>query len=194
MPYFDNIRLENNQEHIIKGCIANETHHQEALYKQMYEPMMKVCWRYALDMDHAASLYNQSMLKVLLKIKQYGFKGSFEGWVKRIVINTCIDDCRKKNKFKELYLDEVKNINEYVEPSIYSELQVDEIMQLVHQLPKNTGLVFNLYVLDGYKHNEIGQLLGISEGTSKWHLNEARRMLKHALENIEYKHQQSFIK
>ncbi len=185
MPYFDNIQLEQNPEHIIHGCIAQKPQSQEALYKMMYEPMMKVCWRYTANLDDACILYNEAMLKVLVKINQYGFKGSFEGWVKRVVINTCIDHFRKKAQFKELYLDEVKNVEALIEPSIYGKINTTEIMTLVHNLPKNTGMVFNLFAIDGYKHAEIAAVIGISEGTSKWHLNEARRLLKLALTELE---------
>jgi RNA polymerase sigma-70 factor, ECF subfamily len=182
------LSVENSPVHIINGCAANNRQSQEQLYSMLYNEMMKVCMRYTGNIDDAAVLYNESMLKVFTKIKQYEFKGSFEGWVKRIVIHTCIDDCRKNTKFKnQQWLETNKALHIAIEPAVYASIEANEIMQLVMQLPKNTAAVFNLFVLDGYKHNEIATLLSISEGTSKWHLNEARRQLKIALEKMGYK-------
>ncbi len=174
--------------HIINGCATNDAQSQEYVYKLLYNEMMKVCMRYTWNLDDAASLYNEAMLKTFTKIKQYGFIGSFEGWVKKIVIRTCIDYCRKNNSYKnQQVLDESKALQISIEPSVYVHLNATDIMQLIHTLPKNTASVFNLFVLDGYKHNEIATFLKISEGTSKWHLNEARRLLKIKLEPMEIK-------
>jgi RNA polymerase sigma-70 factor, ECF subfamily len=147
--------------------------------------MIKVCLRYAFgDIELAGSLYNHSMLKVFRNVTQYKNEGEFLGWIRKIVVNVCIDHCRTQTKFK---LTKVNETTEYilpVLPEIYNKLSGDEIMKLIHKLPKNTGLVFNLFVIEGYKHSEIGHMLGISAGTSKWHLNEARRLLKEKIENI----------
>jgi RNA polymerase sigma-70 factor (ECF subfamily) len=180
------LTVENSPTHIITGCIANEAHSQEELYVLLYPEMMKVCLRYTHNLDDAAVLYNEAMLKVFQKIAQYKFQGSFIGWVKRIVVNTCIDDCRKKTSFsKKQWLEEDKAAHIAIDATAYSTIDAKEIMQLVVQLPKNTATVFNMFVLDGYKHVEIAEHLGITEGTSKWHLNEARRLLKIKLEALE---------
>jgi RNA polymerase sigma-70 factor (ECF subfamily) len=179
------LTVDSSPVHIINGCIANNKQSQEQMYSMMYAVMMKVCMRYTGNLDDAAVLYNEAMLKVFNKIKQYEFKGSFEGWVKRIVIHTCVDDCRKNARYnKQQWLDDTKALHIAIQPEVYSQLEANDIMQLVMQLPKNTASVFNLFVIDGYKHNEIATLLNISEGTSKWHLNEARRLLKIKLETI----------
>jgi RNA polymerase sigma-70 factor, ECF subfamily len=177
-------RLSTSEQHIITGCIHKEASSMEQLYHQLYPEMIKICLRYAQNMDDAGSLYNDAMLKVFNKIEQFKNEGSFNGWVKRIVINTCIDFCRKTNKYQTQSIDDVKTDIHYVEAAAYSNMEVKEIMQLVLELPKNTGAVFNLFAIDGYKHAEIGTLLGITEGTSKWHLNEARRLLKIKLDNL----------
>ncbi len=177
-------RLSTNEQHIITGCIRKEASSMEQLYHQLYPEMIKICLRYAQNMDDAGSLYNDAMLKVFNKIEQFKNEGSFNGWVKRIVINTCIDFCRKNNKYQTQSIDDIKTDIHYVEAAAYSNMEVKEIMQLVLELPKNTAAVFNLFAIDGYKHAEIGTLLGITEGTSKWHLNEARRLLKIKLDNL----------
>jgi RNA polymerase sigma-70 factor (ECF subfamily) len=147
--------------------------------------MIRLCLRYAFgDTDQAGTMYNQAMLNVFRSIKQFKNEGAFMGWIRKIVVNVCIDHCRKKTKFQAV---DINNTAEYilpVLPEIYNKLSGDEIVKLIHQLPKNTGLVFNLFVMEGYKHEEIGATLGISTGTSKWHLNEARRLLKEKIETL----------
>jgi RNA polymerase sigma-70 factor (ECF subfamily) len=178
--------VENSPTHIIEGCIAKDARCQEQLYRLMYPEMMKVCIRYTYNLDDAASLYNEAMLKVYNKVQQYKFQGSFNGWVKRVVINTCIDYCRKNISYKnQQWLEESKAENIAIQAEAYSNVEAKEIMQLVTTLPKNTASVFNMFVLDGYKHTEIAEALHISEGTSKWHLNEARRLLKIKLEELD---------
>src|SRR5687768_11477642 len=147
--------------------------------------MIKVCLRYAFgDIEIAGSLYNAAMLKVFRNIEQFKHEGEFLGWVRKVVVNVCIDHCRTKTRFQLIDVNETTEYILPVLPEIYNKISGDEIIQLIHQLPKNTGLVFNLFVLEGYKHYEIGQILGISSGTSKWHLNEARRLLKEKMEKL----------
>ena len=145
--------------------------------------MIRICLRYVSgDTDHAGALFNQAMLKIFKNIGQFRHEGEFLGWVRKVVVNVCIDHCRIKTKFTAIDITETKEHVLPVLPDIYHKLSAADILQLVHQLPKNTGLVFNLFVLEGYKHDEIAQILGISGGTSKWHLNEARRILKDKIE------------
>jgi RNA polymerase sigma-70 factor (ECF subfamily) len=135
-------------------------------------------------MDEAAAIFNEAMLKVFKTLHQFESRGDFMGWVQRIVVNTCIDHCRRQAKFTHSPIDQVPDESFSLNPDIYERLSALDVIGLLQELPRNTALVFNLFVLDGYKHEEIGQLLGISGGTSKWHLNEARRLLKHKLENL----------
>jgi RNA polymerase sigma-70 factor (ECF subfamily) len=173
------LTVEQTQQHIIEGCMQQQPASQEVLYKQLYSEMMGVCSRYTYNEDDAAALYNEAMLKVFSKIKQYQFQGSFVGWVKRIVVNTCIDQCRKNTQFKnQQWVDEEKAEHVAINDFICEQISANEILSFVHTLPKNTAFVFNMFVIEGYKHHEIASFLGITEGTSKWHLNEARRLLK----------------
>jgi RNA polymerase sigma-70 factor (ECF subfamily) len=144
--------------------------------------MIRVCLRYAGgSLSEAGALYNAAMLRVFRKIGQFRNEGEIMGWVRRIVVTVCIDNCRAQAPFST---DPIEASSEPapVLPDIYNRLSGSEILELVHRLPKNTGLVFNLFVMEGYRHEEIGKLLGISGGTSKWHLNEARRLLRQKLE------------
>ena len=169
---------------IIAGCKQQDPRSQEALYRGCYAGMIKLCIRYASDMDEAAAIYNEAMLKVFNSLHQFEGRGDFMGWVRRIVVNTCIDHCRRQAKFTHYAIEEVPDDTISLDPDIYDRLSANEVIGLLQQLPRNTALVFNLFVLEGFKHEEIGQILGISIGTSKWHLNEARRLLKNKLDDL----------
>jgi RNA polymerase sigma-70 factor, ECF subfamily len=173
--------LEQNLEHIILGCKAYQAPMQEALYHYCYANMLGVCLRYTNNRDDAAALYNEAMLKVLTAIDQYDGKGAFLGWVRRITVNTCIDYCRKQIKYSIRPMEEQHEQQVYVESYMEHKISNEEVVRLIQELPKNTGLVFNLYAIEGYKFDEIVNALGITVGTAKWHVSEARKSLKEKL-------------
>lgn len=175
--------MEQNLQHIIEGCKAYKAAQQEALYYYCYQQMFAVCERYTNNRDDAAGIYNEAMLKVLSNIEKYEYKGAFMGWVRRIMVNTCIDYCRKQNTYT------VQEINEYTEQEIFvssnieNKISSEEIVQLIQALPKNTAVVFNLYAIEGFKFDEIAIALNITVGTAKWHVSEARKTLKQKLQH-----------
>jgi RNA polymerase sigma-70 factor (ECF subfamily) len=168
---------------LVKGCKQNDVLCQEQLYKLFYPELIKICFRYANDMDGAGIIYNNAMMKVFKGIDSYNEEGKLGGWIKTVVINCCIDFCKKKSIFKNtvniILEDEVTIL-----PDVFDRLSGKDIQQLIAQLPKATGTVFNLYIYEGFTHKQIGGQLGISEGTSKWHVSEAKKILKVKLENI----------
>ena len=165
-----------------KGCQQNDSLCQEQLYKFYYPDMIKICYRYANDMDGAGMIYNNAMLKVFKGIRNYNEEGKLAGWIKVIVINCCIDFCKTKNIFsRSVELTEEENT---IWPDIFDRLSGKDIQQLITQLPKATGTVFNLYIYEGFTHKQIGEQLGISDSTSKWHISEAKKLLKTKFENI----------
>lgn len=176
--------MEINWEHIIEACKKKDPQVQEKLYRHYYPSMIKLCLRYSKGNKHEAGVnYNQAMLKVFQNIHQYKGAGEPGGWIRRIVINSCIDHCRSNNRLETDELTDTADILQVI-PDTYNRLSAAEVLELIYDLPTNTGLVFNLFVMEGYKHEEIGKILGISAGTSKWHLNEARRLLKLRLETF----------
>jgi RNA polymerase sigma-70 factor, ECF subfamily len=172
-----------NWPYIIEACRQQDPKAQEQLYKYCYPGMMKVCLRYCNGQtDLAAAAYNQAMLKAFRQIDQYKNEGSPDAWLRRIVVNTCIDQYRGQVRFQLVEISTTNLEPVPVIPDVYNKISGHEIINLIYELPKNTALVFNLFVMEGYKHEEIGKLLGISTGTSKWHLNEARKLLKKKIE------------
>lgn len=140
--------------------------------------MMKLCYRYTNDVEISASIYNDAMIKVFSKIGTYKEDGKLMGWVKRIVVNTCIDHVRIKAPMEMKELNENQNNHVIIENDVFIKMSNAEIKLLISQLPKNVSLVFNLYVYEEYNHNEIADILKIPSGTSRYYLSEARRLLK----------------
>lgn len=156
---------------------------QKGLYQYCYKEMMKLCYRYTHDLETSASIYNDAMIKVFGNIGAYREDGKLMAWVKRIVVNTCIDHIRKKLPLETKELTEDLNTNVVIENDVFTKMSNAEIKRLIRQLPENMALVFNLYVYEEYNHNEIGALLKIPAGTSRYYLSEARRLLKEVITN-----------
>jgi len=182
--------LYRENEHIgelIAGCIKNDRKAQERLYKSFYESMMNLCVRYMKDEDDAKLVLNTGFLKVFNNIDKYDAKKAvLYTWIRTIIINSCLDHIKsKQNTIVTNELQEETNTAQ-AEAEITTKVNVNEILLLIRNLPAATQAVFNLYVVEGYSHKEIADLLKISEGTSKWHLSEARKNLKMQLlrENI----------
>jgi RNA polymerase sigma-70 factor (ECF subfamily) len=172
--------LANDEEHIdiIKGCKQQNRKAQEALYKAYYKAMMTICLRYTRNEDDAIEVLNNGFLKVFQHIQRYDpAQASLYTWIRTIVVNSCLDFIRKRNR-TESHQELNNNVEVHVPAEIVSRLRASDLLALVRSLPPSTGAVFNLYVIEGYSHKEIGGLLGISEGTSKWHLSEARKQLQ----------------
>jgi RNA polymerase sigma-70 factor, ECF subfamily len=168
---------------LIKGCQQNDVLCQEQLYKLFYPDMIKVCYRYTNDLENAGTVYNNAMLKVFKGIDSYKEEGKLGGWVKAIVINCCIDFCKKKVIFHSS-MDIIAENEVITLPNVFERLSGKDIQQMIAELPKATAAIFNLYVYDGFTHTQIGELLNISDGTSKWHLSEAKKILRSKLEQL----------
>jgi RNA polymerase sigma factor (sigma-70 family) len=169
------------QDEVISGCIQSNRRCQELLYKQFYGPMMALCIRYTKNEEDALEVLHNGFLKVYKHMATYDAgKASLYTWIKTIVVNSAIDFIRSNQKFKNKV--ELKPVHEIgIDNVAISRMSAAELLEQVRSLPQATQTVFNLYVIEGYNHREIGELLGISEGTSKWHLSEARRQLKQLL-------------
>jgi len=175
----------NIQPQLIALCIKHDRKAEYELYKNTYSYLMSICLRYTRDKDSAREVLNVGFLKILNNLDKYNLAIPFKVWIRKIMVNTLIDEYRKNKRERE----KVTYVEEYYDSSDYSEtnealskINCQQIYDLINKLPEATKQVFNLFVIDGYSHREIGDMLGISEGTSKWHLNAARQKLKEQIE------------
>ncbi|HNV98450.1 MAG TPA: RNA polymerase sigma factor [Chitinophagales bacterium] len=162
---------------------------QHSLYKQAYQLLMGVCSRYAVDRDEAMSLLNQGYLKILTHADKRKENVPVEAWMRRIMINTIIDTYRLQKNYKTHtqlvdYSDHstIEIHESAVNEDLAAIISADALYHMLMRLPEMTGKVFNMFAIDGYSHKEISELLNISEGTSKWHVNNARTILKNMLD------------
>jgi RNA polymerase sigma-70 factor, ECF subfamily len=175
---------------LVDGCKSGSRTAQEEVFNAMYRRLLGVCLRYADDDDEAKDILQNGFIKVFKSVENYKGDGSFEGWVKRIVINTAIDNYRRK-KVKPIVVDSElterlgSNMEEEVEDdSIYQQIPIKAVLDSVQELSPAYRTVFNLYVLEGYNHNEIAEMLTISVGTSKSNLSKARLNLRKMLKPL----------
>ncbi|MCC7301895.1 MAG: RNA polymerase sigma factor [Bacteroidia bacterium] len=175
---------------IIKGCVRNDRLSQKALYERFYGKMISVCLRYAKDRDEAQDMLHEGFMKVFGNIKNFGSKGSFEGWVRRIMVNCCIDHLRK-NKQQYLIVNTViaesaarTSPDEVSDEELADLISKEEVMKAVQNLSPAYRTIFNLYVIEEYTHREISEMLDISEGTSKSNLAKAKFNLKKNLTQL----------
>ncbi len=171
-----------SEQELINGCLNREARSQELLYKKYYSILLKICARYVTNMTDAESLMNDSFLKIFNSLHTFGFQGSFEGWLKRITVNTCLDYVRSKSFMQQRATLEVKETHSgssiHLEEDIIQELEFKKLIGYIQALPETMKLVFNLYIFENYTHKEIAVFLGVTENTSQWYLHEARKKLK----------------
>ena len=165
-------------DEIIEGCVKNDRLSQKLLYERLYGRMMGVCMRYANDREQATEILNSGFFKVFNTIGGYKKKGegAIEAWIYRIMVNTAIDFIRRDARHHHDEIGHTVYVTDTAD--VVSTLSTDEIMAMVNKLTPAYRAVFNLYVVEGYNHNEIGALLGISDGTSKSNLAKARAKLQ----------------
>jgi RNA polymerase sigma-70 factor (ECF subfamily) len=169
------IHLHQEETKLIKLAVENNRQAQQQLYSRFSSKMLSVCRQYIKDIQLAEDVMITAFMKVFTNLNKFEHKGSFEGWIRRIMVNECISYLRVQKKVKfvedEIYVEESFN-------AIDSKFSIDQIQFLIDALPDGYKMVFNLYAIEGYKHNEIAKMLGINEGTSKSQLSHARKMLR----------------
>ena len=168
---------------LLKDCQNKDRRAQFQLYKRCFSLLMGVCMRYKKNRDEAAEMVNIGFMKILKNIDKYREEAPFGAWIKRIMINTIIDEFRKNRKVKELIeTTDFADFNDsegLVDYNTADQMfDAEQIEELIKRLPPMSQKVFNLFAIDGYSHKEIGKMLGISDGTSKWHLSFSRKKLR----------------
>jgi RNA polymerase sigma factor (sigma-70 family) len=166
---------------LITACIRKERKAQYELYKLTYRYLMSICIRYTHSYEEAQEALNTGFLKILNNIEKYQSHIPFRAWIRKIIVNTLIDEYRKNKKHD----DNLKFVENYDEIPVAAamndaidRMDAQEIHKMIQTLPPMSQKIFNLYIIDGFTHQEIANMLGISEGTSKWHVHFSREQLK----------------
>ena len=175
------IPLFKNEESLIKSAIQNNREAQHKLFKLYAPKMLSVCRYYIKDVQFAEEVMLNGFLKVFTNLKSFQNNGSFEGWIRKIMIRESISFLRKQKKIEFVYEEELP-----IETSntVYSDMEVAQIQQLIDELPSGYKIVFVMFVIEGYKHQEISKMLQITEGTSKSQLFKARKMLQKKINKL----------
>lgn len=175
------INLHQEENEVIALAVQNNRQAQQWIYSKYSPKMLSVCRQYIKDLQLAEDVMITAFMKVFVNLGKFEHKGSFEGWIRRTMINECISFIRVEKKISfvedEIFFEESFN-------NIESHFSIEEIQSLIDSLPDGYKMVFNLYVIEGYKHQEIANLLGINEGTSKSQLSHARKMLQEQINKL----------
>lgn len=170
-----------NEQELIQGCLRGSAQYQRQLYEQFAGKMYAVCLRYARTSSDAADILQEGFVKVFTKLEQFQFQGSFEGWIRRIMINTALR-AYQRQRF-EFESSGYENLPESpVDPDALAILSEAELLRLINRLPDGYRVVFNLVAIEGFSHAEVAGMLGIQESTSRSQLTKARRWLGEQLE------------
>lgn len=183
------INLHQEENELIRLAVENNRQAQQQIYGKFSSKMLSVCRQYIKDIHQAEDIMITAFMKVFTNLKNFQHKGSFEGWIRRIMVNECISFIRVHKKLKYIEDDLVIGRDEESFSPIESQFSVADIQFLIDSLPDGYKIVFNLYAIEGYKHQEIAAMLGINEGTSKSQLSHARKLLQKqitTLKNYEY--------
>ncbi len=167
----------NQESKIIQGCLDGNRSAQETLYRDHAGRMFAICKSYAKDNDAAKDLLQKGFIKVFKNIHQFQHEGEIGAWIRRIMVNTCLDYCRKVERERSVALDNIKEA-EFAANNITDNVYLADLVNIVRSLPEKARMVFNLYVVEGYSHKEIAVKLNISEGTSKSQFSRARKLLQ----------------
>ncbi|MEO8862220.1 MAG: sigma-70 family RNA polymerase sigma factor [Ginsengibacter sp.] len=168
-------------DRLIEGCLNGNRQAQNDLYKLLVPKMFMVCLRYSNNRNDAEEILQEGFIRVFEFLHQYKFSGSFEGWVRKIMVNCALQKFRSKSNMHAVVDIEAIAVEQKSSEDIIAHLGTKELLRMVQQLSPGYRTIFNLYVLEGMKHREIAEQLGISEGTSKSNLSDARAILQRAV-------------
>ncbi|MDX2285757.1 MAG: sigma-70 family RNA polymerase sigma factor [Bacteroidia bacterium] len=173
-----------SEAELVEGCQREDPKWQRLLYQQYYRLMFGVCLRYTDNRDDAQDILQEGFVKAFRNIRHFRSEGSFEGWLRRIMIHACIEHYRRKSRYFMVDIEEARQVG--FEADALAALSRDEILGLIRELPPGYRTVFNLYAVEGYSHQEISEMLNISVGTSKSQLARAKKVLQDRITILRY--------
>lgn len=173
-----------DEQALIKDCLKGNPIAQRKLFEKFAPKMMSVCLRYMKDGQEAEDVLQDGFIKIFQKLNAYENTGSLEGWIRRIIVNTALDQLRRNSKFG--YTDDVNEVGYKIENNDFTVegLMAQDLMKLISQMPEGYKVIFNMFAIEGYSHKEIADLLGITENTSKSQYSRARAHLREKLEKL----------
>ena len=164
---------------IIDGCLSGSRRDQELLYRRYSPKLYAVCLQYTGNTEDAREVLQEGFIKIFENLSRFSHEGSFEGWMRRIIVNTALE--RYRNRYYLTRVDDIDEVTELeAEPDTndFAGLEAFDLLNMIMELPPKYRMVFNLYAIEGYSHKEVAKMLGISEGTSKSNLSRAREILQ----------------
>jgi len=166
-------------KNIIKGCLAGDRRDQELLYRRYASKLYAVSLQYSGNDEEARDILQEGFIKIFENLGHYKHEGSFEGWMRRITVNTALEKFRSRhNLYRVDDIDEIQEPDAEPDNNDYSGMEANDLMDIIRELPPKYRMVFNLYAIEGYSHKEISKMVNISEGTSKSNLSRARIILQ----------------
>lgn len=164
---------------IINGCLNGNRRDQELLYRRHAPKLYAVCLQYSGNDEEARDILQEGFIKIFENLNHYKYEGSFEGWMRRIIVNTALEKFRSRhNLYRVDDIDNIPELDSEPDSEDYSGLDAEDLMEIIRELPPKYRMVFNLFAIEGYSHKEIGEMVNISEGTSKSNLARARIILQ----------------
>lgn len=166
-------------KNIIKGCLAGDRRDQELLYRRYASKLYAVCLQYSGNDEEARDILQEGFIKIFEHLGHYKHEGSFEGWIRRITVNTALEKFRSRhNLYRVDDIDTIQEPDSEPDNNDYAGLEAKDLLEIIRELPPKYRMVFNLYAIEGYSHKEISSMVKISEGTSKSNLSRARIILQ----------------
>ena len=167
------------EEAILKGCLNNDAAAQRELYNRYSPKMLAVCYRFAHNREDAEDMLQEGFIKIFENLDNYKHEGSFEGWMRRITVNTALEKFRSRHSLYRVDdIDTIQEPDSEPDNQDYAGLEANDLLEIIRELPTKYRMVFNLYAIEGYSHKEISKMVNISEGTSKSNLSRARVILQ----------------
>lgn len=178
---------------LVRSCIKGNRSSHQAMYAKYSPKMFAVCLRYGKDYHSAEDILQEGFIKAFKNLEKFRFEGSFEGWLRRIFVNTAIEHFRKHTTMYPI-MDYVTAGNDTMNDMTVNKMAAEDIMKLVNKLSPGYKAVFNLYVVEGYPHKDIAEMLGISIGTSKSQLARARYLLQKMVTDLEQRENRAYVR